>query len=126
MVILLRKRIQLTQSFYYNGSQSKKGNFLIFNNASYREGFDGRKFKFFCEVCEAYVSDDAKHCGACNRCVNGFDHHCRWLNNCVGQENYVYFFRLICAVFVMTLFHNASDIAVLIYANNNDKNLVKS
>jgi palmitoyltransferase ZDHHC1/11 len=69
------------------------------------------------------VRDDAKHCGSCNRCVNNFDHHCRWLNNCVGQTNYQSFFRLICSVFVLTLLHNAVDIAVL--CKQNEDSLVQ-
>lgn len=62
-----------------------------------------------CEVCETHVLDSAKHCGACNRCVHGFDHHCRWLNNCVGAANYRLFFRLICSVFLMALLHNVTN-----------------
>ncbi len=72
------------------------------------------------------MAEDAKHCGACNRCVNGFDHHCRWLNNCVGSENYSYFFKLICSVFALTLFHNASDIAVLVFTHGNHNQMSKS
>jgi len=50
--------------------------------------FDGKDYEFECEICETHVSSTAKHCGACNRCVDDFDHHCRWLNNCVGRANY--------------------------------------
>jgi hypothetical protein len=82
--------------------------------------FDGSGYKYYCEVCEAYVQDSAKHCGSCNRCVNNFDHHCRWLNNCVGDSNYKLFFRLIVAVFVMTLLHTATDIAVLVFVNTGE------
>ncbi|XP_075262746.1 uncharacterized protein LOC142354358 isoform X3 [Convolutriloba macropyga] len=45
----------------------------------------------FCYICDAFVSKSAKHCGQCNKCVEGFDHHCLWLNNCVGRRNYRYF-----------------------------------
>ncbi|CAG9326253.1 unnamed protein product [Blepharisma stoltei] len=48
-----------------------------------------------CRICKSYVHDNAKHCGYCDRCVDGFDHHCKWLNNCVGKKNYKYFIFLI-------------------------------
>ena len=83
----------------------------------YRKEFDSSEYSFFCEACESYVKSTAKHCGSCNRCVSKFDHHCRWLNNCVGETNYKHFFRLIVAVFLLLVFHNACDIAVLIQVN---------
>ena len=61
------------------------------------------------------MHESAKHCGSCNRCVEGFDHHCRWLNNCVGKANYKLFFRLIIMVFLITLLHNLTNIFVLYY-----------
>ena len=73
------------------------------------ERFDGSKYEFMCEICDTHVLNSAKHCGACNRCVNEFDHHCRWINNCVGAKNYIWFFRLICAAFAMTLLHNITN-----------------
>lgn len=57
--------------------------------------------------------DSAKHCGACNRCTNGFDHHCRWLNNCVGTANYKIFFYLIVFVLVLSIDHTATNVIVL-------------
>jgi hypothetical protein len=62
-----------------------------------------------CEVCDTHVLTTAKHCGACNRCVNDFDHHCRWINNCVGSKNYKEFFRLIVAAFLMSVMHNCTN-----------------
>jgi hypothetical protein len=32
--------------------------------------FDATGYKLFCDVCETSVSDRAKHCGVCNRCVD--------------------------------------------------------
>ena len=40
------------------------------------EVFDGKDYDFECEICDTAVLNTAKHCGACNRCTNGFDHHC--------------------------------------------------
>jgi hypothetical protein len=57
----------------------------------------------FCTVCSAYVNEDAKHCGACNRCAGGFDHHCNWLNNCIGEANYWDFYNLICLYLVFMI-----------------------
>ena len=56
---------------------------------------DGKRLHLYCTVCNGYVNEDAKHCGACNRCSGGFDHHCNWLNNCIGETNYWDFYNLI-------------------------------
>jgi palmitoyltransferase len=71
-------------------------------------------------VCETHVTNTAKHCGACNRCTEGFDHHCRWLNNCIGKANYKTFFNLIIAFFLLALDHNITNAVVLaqLYKNN--------
>ncbi len=75
--------------------------------------FDGTQYEYLCEVCDSHVLTSAKHCGQCNRCVNEFDHHCRWINNCVGQQNYRYFFRLICATFSLALMYTVTNAFVL-------------
>ncbi|CDW91758.1 probable palmitoyltransferase zdhhc1 [Stylonychia lemnae] len=90
------------------------------------EYFDSSPYDLYCEVCESPVQNSAKHCGQCNRCVSGFDHHCRWLNNCIGEGNYVYFFRVICSFFAMTVLHNATDAAVLFYLDSDDSYLLKN
>jgi hypothetical protein len=74
-----------------------------------------------CEVCETFVLSSAKHCGSCNRCVSGFDHHCAWLNNCIGAKNYRLFFRLIIAVFFMSLIHNLTNtFTIYLFFTSND------
>lgn len=57
--------------------------------------FDGRPYGQKCTICKTHVMEMSKHCGQCDRCVDGFDHHCKWLNNCIGARNYRYFVLLI-------------------------------
>lgn len=84
------------------------------------ERFDGGAYEFMCEVCDTHVLNSAKHCGACNRCVDQFDHHCKWINNCVGRANYRHFFRLIIAAFTMTLMHNLTNAFVIALVYHDD------
>jgi hypothetical protein len=58
-------------------------------------GENGTDLHLWCNVCECFVNESAKHCGMCNRCCLDFDHHCNWLNNCVGEHNYNDFYSLI-------------------------------
>ena len=41
-----------------------------------------------CHICHKYQKNPltTKHCGACNKCIDGFDHHCGWLNTRVKRE----------------------------------------
>ena len=57
--------------------------------------FDVKPYSQICTICKTHVLEMSKHCGQCDRCVDGFDHHCKWLNNCVGSRNYRYFVVLI-------------------------------
>ena len=91
-----------------------------------RGEFDGRAYEFECEICDTHVHDTAKHCGSCNRCVDGFDHHCRWLNNCVGRANYKLFFRLIVLVFLMSLMHNVTNGFVIYHLSQATAETVQS
>lgn len=51
--------------------------------------------KATCDLCQSPVNLNSKHCGYCDRCVEGFDHHCKWVNNCIGKANYRSFCLLI-------------------------------
>ena len=53
-----------------------------------------------CHICHKYQKNPltTKHCGACNKCIDGFDHHCGWLNTCVGEKNYRAFLVLLASV----------------------------
>lgn len=66
-------------------------------------------------MCKSHVSDTAKHCGQCNRCVSNFDHHCNWLNNCVGRPNYRVFIGLIWSVCAFTLTQVSYDLGLLTF-----------
>lgn len=57
--------------------------------------FDTKKYNQICTVCKTHVTLQSKHCGSCDKCIDGFDHHCNWLNNCIGKRNYSQFIYLI-------------------------------
>ena len=61
----------------------------------YNRPFDTKPYRQICTICKTHVLEESKHCGQCDRCVDGFDHHCKWLNNCIGSRNYRYFLVLI-------------------------------
>jgi len=69
--------------------------------------------EYYCDICEFHVSDNAKHCKKCNRCVDNFDHHCIWINNCVGKVNYKYFFNLIFFVAISILVSTMINIKLI-------------
>ena len=59
---------------------------------------------FYCNICGVHVTDKAKHCSSCNKCIYSFDHHCIWLNTCVGGKNYRLFFSMLIFIVIGTLF----------------------
>ena len=79
-----------------------------------KEVLDSEELEYYCDVCQAYVSDRSKHCGDCNRCVELFDHHCKWMNNCVGAKNYYKFLLLISLVLVQSIVFELNAIFVII------------
>jgi palmitoyltransferase len=64
---------------------------------------ENAEFRAFCSICNCRVSLNAKHCGQCNRCVDGFDHHCKWLNNCIGHRNYELFIWTVVSMEVFSI-----------------------
>lgn len=67
------------------------------NPEPHPEGENG----LYCDVCGP-VHDSAKHCRACNKCVERFDHHCQWVNNCIGKSNYKNFILLLISTAIWT------------------------
>lgn len=57
----------------------------------------------FCHICDVHVSEKAKHCSACNKCIYDFDHHCIWLNTCVGGKNYRLFLTMLVLIVIGTM-----------------------
>lgn len=57
----------------------------------------------YCHVCAVHVTDKAKHCSSCNKCIYSFDHHCIWLNTCIGGKNYRLFLLMLALVVTATL-----------------------
>ena len=59
--------------------------------------------KILCMYCKTIVTEDCKHCRACDKCIVGFDHHCMWLGACVGVKTYRLFFVFtVTTLFLMT------------------------
>ena len=56
--------------------------------------------EFYCNVCQAHVIENSKHCAYCNRCTHEFDHHCRWVSNDIGRSNYIEFLRMLIFVII--------------------------
>ncbi|XP_063715653.1 palmitoyltransferase ZDHHC11-like isoform X2 [Symsagittifera roscoffensis] len=76
----------------------------------------------FCYICDAFVGRSAKHCGQCNKCVEGFDHHCLWLNNCVGKRNYRYFiYTLVVGIIILFGVVICSAALIFVAALDQDK-----
>jgi hypothetical protein len=79
-----------------------------------RAYFDFRKFSQICTICKTHVLENSKHCGHCDRCVDGFDHHCKWLNNCIGQQNYSKFIWLIASLQALTTLHIIAEVYITV------------
>ena len=60
--------------------------------------------EFYCNICQAHVIENSKHCQMCNRCTYEFDHHCRWVSNDIGRLNYIPFVRMLLFVILTFIF----------------------
>jgi palmitoyltransferase len=72
-----------------------------------RTDFDRREHphvitELYCHVCSVHVTEKAKHCSSCNKCVYSFDHHCIWLNTCIGGKNYRLFLLMLSLIVLGT------------------------
>ena len=57
----------------------------------------------YCPRCKHHRHERARHCKACDNCVEEFDHHCVWLGVDIGKRNYKYFLTFIGSISVFTL-----------------------
>ena len=57
----------------------------------------------YCPRCQHHRHERARHCKACDNCVEDFDHHCVWLGVDIGKRNYKYFLVFIASLSVFTL-----------------------
>ncbi|XP_023947961.2 palmitoyltransferase ZDHHC1-like [Bicyclus anynana] len=76
-----------------------------------------------CHLCNINTSSrKTKHCGICNKCVDGFDHHCKWLNNCVGQRNYTAFILCVISALLISLFTSVLCVTdIVLFFKNPDQ-----
>ena len=68
------------------------------------QGAEGGGSFRFCETCNVWRPPRAKHCGACDNCVEQFDHHCPWVGTCIGRRNYVYFLAFVISVTLQVVY----------------------
>ncbi len=83
-------------------------NEVIYKSHGPRTDFDRREHAhvitdLYCHVCLVHVTEKAKHCSSCNKCIYAFDHHCIWLNTCIGGKNYRLFLFMLSLVVLGTL-----------------------
>ncbi|CAF2791483.1 unnamed protein product [Rotaria sp. Silwood2] len=91
-------------SFFYPADDE-----VIYKSRGPRTDFDRRQHAhvitdLYCHVCDVHVTEKAKHCSSCNKCIYSFDHHCIWLNTCVGGKNYRLFLSMLSLIVIGTLF----------------------
>jgi len=81
---------------------------VIHKSRGPRTDFDRRQHphvitELYCHVCDVHVTEKAKHCSSCNKCIYSFDHHCIWLNTCIGGKNYRLFLLMLSLTVMGTL-----------------------
>jgi len=81
---------------------------VIYKSQGPRTDFDRHQHphvitELYCHVCSVHVTEKAKHCSSCNKCIYSFDHHCIWLNTCIGGKNYRSFLLMLSLIVIGTL-----------------------
>eukprot|EP01041_Mallomonas_annulata_P004956 gene4956-9916_t len=41
----------------------------------------------YCDICNIYQPEGAKHCDMCDVCIENLDHHCPWIDATVGKRS---------------------------------------
>ncbi|CAD8076929.1 unnamed protein product [Paramecium primaurelia] len=81
------------------------------------------KLESYCDICEAYVKENTKHCKHCNRCCQDFDHHCKWVNNCIGKINYNIFMIMVTSTMFQFIYTLIVYIRIIILYNTQNEKL---
>ncbi|KAK7193992.1 palmitoyl acyltransferase 7 [Novymonas esmeraldas] len=87
--------------------------YIFFFLVSFMDCTDRDNEGELCMFCRRRTHANAKHCKACNKCVEGFDHHCKWLNMCIGKDNYNLFFCFVTSCVFSVFSALASAICIL-------------
>ena len=77
----------------------------------------------YCEACNAWKPQRARHCKQCGKCVLRFDHHCPWIGNCVGYHNYKYFIHFVFWCWLATTLYFFQAIRFSFYSDGASKKL---
>ncbi|CAD8085377.1 unnamed protein product [Paramecium sonneborni] len=107
---------------------SCKYNFVVMGNQNLiqRKNFNYENYKLdsYCDICEAYVNENTKHCKHCNRCCKDFDHHCKWVNNCIGKVNYKIFMVMVTSTMLQFFYTLIIYIRIIVLYNTEQQKLL--
>ncbi|CAD8082900.1 unnamed protein product [Paramecium sonneborni] len=102
--------------------------FLLLQVEYRRQGkhfnYENYKLDSYCDICEAYVKENTKHCKHCNRCCQDFDHHCKWVNNCIGKLNYKIFMMMVTSTMLQFFYTMIVYIRIIMLYNTQQEKLL--
>ncbi|CAD8170984.1 unnamed protein product [Paramecium octaurelia] len=97
---------------------------LEYRNQGKLFAYENYKLESYCDICEAYVKENTKHCKHCNRCCQDFDHHCKWVNNCIGNLNYKIFMMMVTSTMLQFIYTLIVYIRIIILYNTQNEKLL--